>query len=78
MTHADRVARNLEFARVLAAIAGCPDRGSVLPTSLQPECGCAELSECRAGKGRGREPGQVTTADCMRCKSVGDLRRVFA
>jgi hypothetical protein len=55
--------------RVLAAIRTCPQRGASLPVSLQPECGCAELYECRAGKGK--VPGQVTTADCWTCKGGG-------
>ena len=49
----------------LSAIAACADRGSVLPHSLQPECGCAELTECR--NGRGRIPGRVTLRDCLAC-----------
>jgi hypothetical protein len=52
--------------QVLAAVMACPDRGSVLPVGLQPECGCAELTECRAG--HGAMPGRVTTADCVACR----------
>lgn len=51
----------------LALISSCPDRGSVLPHTLQPECGCAELTECRAGKGS--KPGTVTLAECLACKT---------
>lgn len=45
----------------------CPDRGRVLPISLQDDCGCAgkELSECRAGKGS--VAGRVTLRDCLAC-----------
>jgi hypothetical protein len=69
MTHEERVARNLAFARVLASIRDCPDRGDVFPHTQQPGCGCAELTECRGGKGPGRDPFRVTTADCLRCKA---------
>jgi hypothetical protein len=55
----------LDLHDVLAEITRCPYRGLVLPASLQPECGCAELTECRAG--RGDPPGQVTTSDCVAC-----------
>ncbi len=51
--------------RALDLVASCPDRGPVLPISLQPECGCAELSGCRAG--RGTAPGRVTLRDCLAC-----------
>lgn len=51
----------------LKVIAKCPDRGSVLPHPRQPECGCAELTECRQGKGK--EPGAVTLSDCLACVS---------
>ena len=44
---------------VLSAVRECPDRGEVLPHTQQPECGCAELTRCHAG--RGTEPGRVTT-----------------
>lgn len=57
-------ARELQ-ARILAAVAVCPYRGPVLPVSQQPECGCAELTACRAGKGQ--RPGKVTLANCMEC-----------
>lgn len=52
-------------ARLLRDVARCPDRGGVLPHSLQPECGCSELNECRAG--RGSTPGRVTLDDCLLC-----------
>jgi hypothetical protein len=55
-----------EMIRVLAAVRSCPDRGAVLPVSDQPECGCAELTECRAG--RGYEPGKVTLTNCVECR----------
>lgn len=54
-------------ADLLARVAGCPDRGPVLPVARQPECGCSELSGCRAGKGR--DPGSVSLADCVQCVS---------
>src|SRR4051812_3325619 len=42
------------------AVNACPDRGPVLPISLQDDCGCRgrERSECRAGKGE--VAGRVT------------------
>jgi hypothetical protein len=50
----------------LALVASCPDRGSVLPHTLQLECGCGgELTECRAG--RGKVAGRVTLRDCLVC-----------
>jgi hypothetical protein len=49
----------------LALVAACPDRGSVLPHTLQPSCGCAELTACRRGKGT--VAGRVTLADCLAC-----------
>lgn len=51
--------------RVLEAVRTCPDRGPVLPTSSQPECGCAELTECRAGGG---PSSGVTLEACVRCR----------
>jgi hypothetical protein len=57
-------------ARVLARIAACPDRGKSLPISEQPECGCAELYECRAGVGGGK----VTTRDCWECVVKSDIK----
>lgn len=54
-----------EIRRVLEAVRTCPDRGAVLPHPLQPECGCAELTECRAGRGR---RGAVTLEECVRCQ----------
>jgi hypothetical protein len=56
---------------ILAAIVACPDRGEVLPHTQQPECGCAELTRCRAGKGA--TPGSVTTTDCVVCQ-LGTLQ----
>lgn len=57
-----------ERRALLAAVASCPDRGPSLPVSLQPECRCAELYACRAG--RGAVPGRVTTADCLECRAA--------
>jgi hypothetical protein len=59
------------YGLVLAAVASCPDRGEVLPHAQQPECGCAELTRCRAGKGS--VAGRVTTTDCVvcRCQALG-------
>jgi hypothetical protein len=54
--------------RRLALVRECPDRGGVLPVSLQPECGCAELTECR--RGRGRRPGRVTLDECLECVKI--------
>lgn len=48
------------------AVLACLDRGPVLPVSMQPECGCAELTECRAG--RGKVAGRVTLRECLECK----------
>jgi hypothetical protein len=56
-----------EVARVLEAVLTCPDRGSVFPNTSQPECGCAELTACRAGRGR---DGAVTLEDCVRCRAA--------
>lgn len=55
----------IDLSAALGAISACPHRGPVLPLSLQPECGCSELSECRAG--RGLVPGRVTLTDCLEC-----------
>ncbi len=57
----------LASRRVLANVAACPQRGRILPHTLQPECGCAELTECLAG--RGHHPGRVTVRDCVACVS---------
>ena len=53
------------------AVNDCPWRGSVLPISLQDDCGCLgkELTECRAG--RGAIAGRVTLRDCLDCRSPG-------
>jgi hypothetical protein len=52
------------------AVNACAFRGSVLPISMQDDCGCrgGELSECRAG--RGKVPGRVTLRDCLSCQEV--------
>jgi hypothetical protein len=54
------------------AVNSCPDRGSVLPISMQDDCGCRgrELSACKAGKGK--VPGRVTLRDCLVCKGLTD------
>lgn len=53
-------------AAVLARVSACPDRGGVLPISMQdPGCGCGELSECFRGKGK--TPGKVGLRDCLAC-----------
>jgi hypothetical protein len=57
------------LASELAKVAACLRRGPVLPHSLQAECGCAELTECR--EGRGVHPGRVTLRDCLACVSTG-------
>ena len=58
-----------EMSRLLVAVRTCPDRGSVLPHSVQPECGCAELTACRAGLGRaGAGAGAVSLEECVRCR----------
>ena len=51
---------------ILDAVAACPDRGPVLGVSFQAECGCGELTGCRAG--RGSVPGRVTLDDCLICR----------
>jgi len=67
---ADRSARRPAIdPAVRDAVNACPDRGPVLPVSLQPPCGCAELSGCRAGKGA--MPGRVTLRDCLACRGAG-------
>ncbi len=55
----------IDLSAALGAVSACPHRGPVLPVSLQPECGCSELSKCRAG--RGLVPGRVTLPDCLAC-----------
>jgi len=60
----DRPTTLAEMRAVLDAVAACPDRGATLPHSRQPECGCAELTECRAGCKR---PAAVTLEACVRC-----------
>ena len=56
------------LAERLAAVRSCPHRGEVLPHTLQPDCGCAELSRCRAD--RGDPPGRATLDDCLLCVSA--------
>ncbi|WP_435010385.1 hypothetical protein P12x_001648 [Tundrisphaera lichenicola] len=50
------------------AVNQCPERGPILPISLQDDCGCQgrERSECRAGKGT--SPGRVTLRECLDCQ----------
>jgi hypothetical protein len=55
----------VDLDAMLGAVGKCPYRGQVLAPSLQPACGCAELSECRAG--RGEMQGRVTLQDCLAC-----------
>lgn len=55
-------------AESLEAVKNCPSRGPTLPHTLQPDCGCAELSECRAGKGT--VPGRVTLQNCIECQGA--------
>lgn len=58
--------------RQFEAVSACPHRGSVLPHTEQPECGCrAELTECRAR--RGANPGKVTLQDCLDCVLVDPI-----
>jgi len=54
-----------ERARLLSRVSSCVRRGSTLPPSEQPACGCSELTLCRAG--RGARPGRVTLDDCLAC-----------
>lgn len=64
--HVARVrADKVELRDALAAVSGCPARGSPLPTSLQAECGCGELTECRDG--HGSIPGRVNLRECLSC-----------
>jgi hypothetical protein len=53
---------------LLAAVSACRHRGSTLPHSAQAECGCGELTECRAGQGK--ISGRVTLRDCLACVST--------
>ena len=53
---------------LLAAVSACGHRGRTLPHTTQAECGCGELTECRAD--RGRSPGRVTLRDCLACVST--------
>ena len=52
---------------LLPLVSACPHRGHVLGVSQQRECGCAELTECRAGEGPAHRPGAVTLAECLAC-----------
>lgn len=56
--------------QLLRTVSRCPHRGRTLPVSLQPECGCFERTECRAG--RGKPPGAVTLQDCLACVTTGN------
>jgi hypothetical protein len=55
---------------LLSLVSTCPDRGGVLPLSMQDDCGCKgkELSACNLGKGA--ISGRVTLADCLACRSA--------
>ena len=53
---------------LLADVSACSHRGQTLPHTAQAECGCGELTECRAGLGR--SPGRVTLGDCLACVSA--------
>jgi hypothetical protein len=55
----------LDLDELLCSVRLCSHRGALLPQRLQPECGCAELTECRAG--RGSHAGRVTLQDCVAC-----------
>ena len=55
----------VERARLLTLVSTCAHRGTVLPPSEQPACGCAELTRCRAGRGPRR--GAVSLDDCLAC-----------
>ena len=57
--------RTFTIEAVLSRVSACPDRGQVLPPGEQPECGCSERTECRAG--RGVPSGSVTLPDCLAC-----------
>jgi hypothetical protein len=56
-------------AAVRDRVIACPDRGPVLPISMQASCGCRgrEVSECR--RGLGTVPGRVTLRECLACKA---------
>jgi hypothetical protein len=59
-------------ADALRSVMDCPDRGPILPISLQPECGmCGEQTECKAGKGQ--IPGRVTLDDCLHCVATQNV-----
>jgi hypothetical protein len=71
-THTREIAKSVVVSneKVQSEVMKCPDRGGVLPLSMQDDCGCRnkELSECRVG--RGTIPGRVTLSDCLTCRSV--------
>jgi hypothetical protein len=62
----EAIAFGPDSGRLLTAIGSCPSRGPVLPVSQQAECGCSELTECRAGKGA--TPGRVSMDECLVCR----------
>jgi hypothetical protein len=67
-TPAAAVTRGPDRSELLARVRDCPDRGPVLPHTLQAEgCRCGELTACAAG--RGRTPGRVTLRDCLECRA---------
>ena len=49
---------------LLACVRACPHRGSVLPVSMQPGCGCRELTACSLPTNAG---GSATLAECVKC-----------
>ena len=77
--HADRARTNLgdtSYARSVAKVMRCESRGTILPISRQPECGCAERSECLALRGPSHRPGEVSLKECLAC--VADLPDPYA
>jgi glycosyltransferase involved in cell wall biosynthesis len=63
------------LAERLSCVRECPDRGNVLPISMQPEgCSkCGEKSECRSGKGE--IPGRVSLRECLECVDLAGIVR---
>jgi hypothetical protein len=61
----------------LALVSACPDRGRVLPVSMQPPgCPRCELSECLAGKGK--TAGRVSLRECLECLAeVSEKRSTY-
>jgi hypothetical protein len=47
----------------------CPHRGSELPHTMQPPCGCKTFTLCQAGRGPYHRAGAVTLAECLACVS---------